>query len=65
MPKITFIGARSLVFNRNICNDILLTPALQEREIVLMDLDPQRLEMAYNIVKRWQKSAALISTCKN
>lgn len=51
MAKITFIGAGSLVFTRNICNDILLTPALQESEIVLMDVDSQRLEMAYTIVK--------------
>jgi alpha-galactosidase len=50
MPKITFIGAGSLVFTRNLCNDILLTPALQESEIVLMDIDPQRLEMAHTIV---------------
>lgn len=50
MPKITFIGAGSLVFTRNLCNDILLTPALQESEIVLVDIDPQRLEMAHTIV---------------
>ncbi len=51
MPKITFIGAGSLVFTRHLCNDILLTPALQESEIVLMDIDPQRLEMVKSIVK--------------
>jgi alpha-galactosidase len=51
MPKITFIGAGSLVFTRNLCNDILLTPSLEESEIVLMDIDPQRLEMAYTIVQ--------------
>jgi alpha-galactosidase len=51
MPKITFIGAGSLVFTRNLCNDILLTPALQESEIVLMDIDPQRLEMAHTIIR--------------
>ena len=51
MPKITFIGAGSLVFTRNLCNDILLTPALHESEIVLMDIDPQRLEMAYTLIK--------------
>jgi alpha-galactosidase len=51
MPKITFIGAGSLVFTRNLCNDILLTPTLQESEIVLMDIDPQRLEMAHTLVR--------------
>jgi alpha-galactosidase len=51
MPKITFIGAGSLVFTRQLCNDILLTPTLRDCEIVLMDIDPQRLEMATTIVK--------------
>jgi alpha-galactosidase len=51
MAKITFIGAGSLVFTRNLCNDILLTPALEECEIVLMDIDPQRLEMAHTLVQ--------------
>lgn len=51
MTKTTFIGAGSLVFTRNLCNDILLTPALQDSEIVLMDIDPQRLEMASTIVQ--------------
>ena len=51
MPKITFIGAGSLVFTRNLCSDVLLTPTLQESEIVLMDIDPQRLEMAQTIVQ--------------
>ena len=34
MPKITFIGAGSLVFTRNLCNDILLTPALADSTLV-------------------------------
>jgi alpha-galactosidase len=51
MPKVTFIGAGSLVFTRHLCNDILLTPALRESEIVLMDIDPRRLEMVHAIVK--------------
>jgi alpha-galactosidase len=51
MPKITFIGAGSLVFTRHLCNDILLTPILHESEIVLMDIDSQRLEMAHTIVQ--------------
>ena len=66
MPKITFIGAGSLVFTRNLCNDILLTPALQDSEIVLMDIDPRRLEMASTLItalaeKRGGK--ARISSC--
>jgi alpha-galactosidase len=51
MPKITFIGAGSLVFTRNLTNDILLTPALQESTIVLMDIDAHRLEQSRQIVQ--------------
>ena len=66
MPKITFIGAGSLVFTRNLCNDILLTPTLQESEIVLMDIDPQRLEMAHTIVNMLAETRgtnAKVSAC--
>ena len=30
MPKITFIGAGSLVFTRNLSSDMLFAPALQD-----------------------------------
>jgi alpha-galactosidase len=36
MPKISFIGAGSVVFTRNLCSDILLTPALQESTITFL-----------------------------
>ena len=51
MPKITFIGAGSVVFTRNLCNDILLTPALRESTIALMDIDPRRLAQARDLVQ--------------
>ena len=51
MPKITLIGAGSVVFTRNLCNDILLTPALQESTIGLMHIDPQRLAQARDLVQ--------------
>lgn len=43
-PKITFIGAGSTVFMKNIVGDILQRPALSCATISLMDIDPQRLE---------------------
>jgi alpha-galactosidase len=43
-PKITFIGAGSTVFMKNIIGDVLQRPALAEAHIALMDIDPQRLE---------------------
>jgi len=51
MPKITLIGAGSIVFTRNLCNDILLTPALQDATLCLMDIDPIRLEQARALVQ--------------
>jgi alpha-galactosidase len=51
MPKIALIGAGSVVFTRNLCNDILLTPALQESTIALMDIDPERLAQARDLVQ--------------
>jgi alpha-galactosidase len=51
MPKITFIGAGSVVFTRDLCNDIVLTPALQGSTIALMDIDPERLELAKRTVQ--------------
>jgi alpha-galactosidase len=51
MPKITLIGAGSVVFTRNLCSDILLTPALQDSTISLMDLDPNRLAQAQELIQ--------------
>lgn len=51
MSKITLIGAGSIVFTRNLCSDILLTPALQDRTISLMDIDPVRLERSRELVQ--------------
>lgn len=52
MPaKIAFIGAGSVVFTRNLCSDILLTPALQDVTISLMDINPERLRQALELVK--------------
>src|SRR5215210_1176176 len=51
MPKITFIGAGSVVFTRNLCSDILLTPALQNATISLMDIDAGRLAQARDLVQ--------------
>lgn len=46
MPKITLIGAGSVVFAKNLMGDILSFPELAESEIALMDIDPERLRIA-------------------
>lgn len=51
MTKTTLIGAGSLVFTGNLCSDILLTPALQDSTLTLLDIDPERLAQARNIVQ--------------
>ena len=43
MPKITFLGAGSTVFARNVLGDCMCTSALRESEIALYDIDAQRL----------------------
>ncbi|HEY3231727.1 MAG TPA: alpha-glucosidase/alpha-galactosidase, partial [Roseiflexaceae bacterium] len=52
MPKIALIGAGSVVFTRHLCSDILLTPALQNATITLMDIDASRLAQARDLVQR-------------
>jgi alpha-galactosidase len=47
---ITFIGAGSTVFTKNIAGDILQRPALADAEIRLMDINPQRLEESEVVV---------------
>lgn len=44
MSKITFLGAGSTVFAKNVLGDCMLTPALQDFEIALFDIDAERLQ---------------------
>ena len=44
MLKITFLGAGSTVFARNVLGDCMCTPALRSAEIALYDIDARRLE---------------------
>ncbi len=49
--KITFLGAGSTVFARNVLGDCLLSDKLQDFEIMLYDIDAERLEDSYVIIK--------------
>jgi alpha-galactosidase len=51
MPRIAFIGAGSFGFTRSLVRDILTFPPLRESELVLMDIDPQRLRYITQAVK--------------
>ncbi len=49
--KITFMGAGSTVFAKNVLGDTLLTPALAEGlEIALYDIDKDRLDESYLVI---------------
>ena len=50
MPKITFMGAGSTVFAKNVLGDSMLTPSLCESVIALYDIDPERLEESYTMI---------------
>lgn len=61
MIKITFLGAGSTVFCKNVLGDCILTPELGEFDIALYDIDEQRLEdsrlMLTNINKKYKGKA--------
>lgn len=50
MIKITFVGAGSTVFVKNVIGDVFCTPALCECEIALYDIDLSRLEDSYRML---------------
>lgn len=51
MVKITFLGAGSTVFARNVLGDCMCTPVLREAEIALYDINAKRLEDSETILK--------------
>ncbi len=63
-PIITFIGAGSTVFTRNIAGDIIQRPALAEAEIRLMDIDPERLAESELIIGKMIKTLGGKATLK-
>ncbi len=52
MTRITFIGAGSIGFTRTLVRDILTFSRLSDAELVLMDINAERLEFAERSVKR-------------
>lgn len=57
MPKITFVGAGSTVFAKNVLGDAMLQESLSHAEIALYDIDPVRLEDSRRMIE------ALNRTC--
>ncbi len=50
MGKITFMGAGSTVFAKNVLGDSMLSPALRDFEISLYDIDEKRLNESYEMI---------------
>ena len=52
MTKITFIGAGSTVFAKNLMGDILSFPELQDVTLSLHDIDPERLRTSEIVARK-------------
>ncbi len=50
MAKITFMGAGSTVFAKNVLGDTMMTDCFHDIEIALYDIDAQRLEESYLLI---------------
>jgi len=66
MPKITILGAGSVVFAKNIISDCLSYPDLADSTFALLDIDSERLRyseiMAHQVAKQWNVNPTIIST---
>lgn len=57
MTKITFIGAGSTIFAKNVLGDAMLTPSLADSHIALYDIDEKRLRESEAMLKTINKNA--------
>ncbi|MGM0285075.1 MULTISPECIES: alpha-glucosidase/alpha-galactosidase [unclassified Enterococcus] len=57
MTKITFIGAGSTIFAKNVLGDSMLTPSLADSHIALYDIDEKRLRESEAMLKTINKNA--------
>ena len=54
--KITFMGAGSTVFSKNVLGDTMLCDLFHDVEIALYDIDAQRLEDSYRLITAMNRS---------
>lgn len=57
MNKITFLGAGSTIFAKNVLGDCLQTDCLREYEYALYDIDPKRLEESYMMISNINRNS--------
>jgi len=65
MPKITFIGAGSMVFSTNLVGDILSFDELEDSTIALMDIDEHRLEQTTRVAQAMVDNEDLDATIES
>ena len=65
MIKVTFMGAGSTVFARNVLGDCMCTPALHGRDIALYDIDPGRLEESQRMLEAINRNVHADATIKS
>ena len=54
--KVTFMGAGSTVFSKNVLGDTMLCPAFHDVEIALYDIDEHRLEESFLLISKMNES---------
>ncbi|MEG2158785.1 MAG: alpha-glucosidase/alpha-galactosidase [Clostridia bacterium] len=57
MIKVTFLGAGSTIFAKNVLGDIILTPTIKNIEIALYDIDSARLNDSYLMLQNILKTS--------
>ncbi len=64
MIKVTFMGAGSTIFAKNVLGDIMLTPSIRDAEIALYDINEERLNESYELIvainKNCNESKAIV-----
>ncbi len=54
--KVTFMGAGSTVFSKNVLGDTMLCPSFHDVEIALYDIDPVRLDESFLVIDAMNKT---------
>ena len=65
MTKISFVGAGSTVFMKNILTDILLESELNSSEITLYDIDSSRLKTSQIVADKVASSLKVSASIKS
>ena len=65
MIKVTFMGAGSTVFAKNVLGDCMCTPALRGLDIALYDIDPIRLEESQKMLDAINRNCQANATIRS